>query len=286
MKHREVGTVMTSDVVRAVAATPFKDIATWLDEHGISGMPVVDDDEKVIGVVSVADLMGGHLSGEGGHLGGEGAVRETGVGAGPETGADAGPEAGLRPHRPHRPDPVGGAARRSAAAATTAAATATATATGDGRAPTARELMTSPAVTVRALDSIAHAARTMARHQVERLPVVDEEDRLVGIVTRRDLLQIFLRPDADIRREIIDEVLVDALWLTPHAVGVTVVGGVVVLEGCLERRSEVPIAEHMAGQVDGVVSVVSHLTYRYDDARIRPVEPALHGIADGWLRRF
>ncbi|MZE78939.1 CBS domain-containing protein, partial [Streptomyces sp. SID5475] len=156
----------------------------------------------------------------------------------------------------------------------------------DGRAPTAGELMTSPAVTVRALDSIAHAARTMVRHQVERLPVVDEEDRLVGIVTRRDLLQVFLRPDADIRREIIDEVLVGALWLPPHAIGVTVVGGVVVLEGCLERRSEVPIAEHMAGQVDGVVSVVSHLTHRYDDAKIRPVEPALHGLADGWLRRF
>lgn len=235
MKHREVGTVMTSEVVRAVAATPFKDIARWLDEHGISGMPVVDDDEKVIGVVSVSDLMDGHISGEG-------AVRETEPETGPETGG----------------------------------------------APTAGELMTSPAVTVRALDSIAHAARTMARHQVERLPVVDEEDRLVGIVTRRDLLQIFLRPDADIRREIIDEVLVDALWLTPHAVGVTVVGGVVVLEGCLERRSEVPIAEHMAGQVDGVVSVVSHLTYRYDDAKIRRVEPALHGIteADGRLRRF
>ncbi|WP_030546954.1 CBS domain-containing protein [Streptomyces albus] len=231
MKHREVGTVMTSEVVRAVAATPFKDIARWLDEHGISGMPVVDDDEKVIGVVSVSDLMDAHISGEG-------AVLETG----PETGG----------------------------------------------APAAGELMTSPAVTVRALDSIAHAARTMARHQVERLPVVDEEDRLVGIVTRRDLLQIFLRPDADIRREIIDEVLVDALWLTPHAVGVTVVGGVVVLEGCLERRSEVPIAEHMAGQVDGVVGVVSHLTYRYDDSKIRRVEPALHGIdgVDGRLRRF
>ncbi|MZE75582.1 CBS domain-containing protein, partial [Streptomyces sp. SID5475] len=59
MKHRKVGTVMTIDVVRAVAATPFKDVVTRLDEHGISGMPVVDDDEKVIGVISVSDLMGG-----------------------------------------------------------------------------------------------------------------------------------------------------------------------------------------------------------------------------------
>ncbi|KNE79297.1 MULTISPECIES: CBS domain-containing protein [Streptomyces] len=251
MKHRKVGTVMTIDVVRAVAATPFQDIVTRLDDHGISGMPVVDDDEKVIGVISVSDLMGGRPSPDG--AGG----RETGPGA--RTGA-------LRLPR------LGHTARRAAGE--------------DGRAPTAGELMTSPAVTVRALDSIAHAARTMARHQVERLPVVDEEDRLVGIVTRRDLLQIFLRPDADIRREIIDEVLVDALWLPPHAIGVTVVGGVVVLEGCLERRSEVPIAEHMAGQVDGVVSVVSHLTHRYDDSKIRPVEPALHGLADGWLRRF
>ncbi|MCC5033869.1 CBS domain-containing protein [Streptomyces sp. WAC 00631] len=255
MKHRKVGTAMTIDVVRAVATTPFKDIVTWLDEHGISGMPVVDDDEKVIGVVSVSDLMSSRAGRDG--AGG----RETGPGAGPEAGTG-----GLRLPR------LGHTARRAAGE--------------DGRAPTAGELMTSPAVTVRAVTSIAHAARTMARHQVERLPVVDEEDRLVGIVTRRDLLQIFLRPDADIRREIIDEVLVDALWLPPHAIGVTVVGGVVVLEGCLERRSEVPIAEHMAGQVDGVVSVVSHLTHRYDDSKIRPVEPALHGLADGWLRRF
>ncbi|MCC3655366.1 CBS domain-containing protein [Streptomyces sp. S07_1.15] len=259
MKHRKVGTVMTIDVIRAVAATPFKDIVTRLDEHGISGMPVVDDDEKVIGVISVSDLMSSRDGRDG--AGG----RETGPGAG--TGAEPGAgTGGLRLPR------LGHTARRAAGE--------------NGSAPTAGELMTSPAVTVRALDSIAHAARTMARHQVERLPVVDEEDRLVGIVTRRDLLQIFLRPDADIRREIIDEVLVDALWLPPHAIGVTVVGGVVVLEGCLERRSEVPIAEHMAGQVDGVVSVVSHLTHRYDDSKIRPVEPVLHGLADGWLRRF
>ena len=54
---------------------------------------------------------------------------------------------------------------------------------------------------VHADDTIVEAARTMARNKVERLPVLDEEDRLVGIVTRRDLLKVFLRPDSEIRAE-------------------------------------------------------------------------------------
>ncbi|WP_320776396.1 CBS domain-containing protein, partial [Streptomyces sp. CRN 30] len=57
MKHDKIGSVMTTDVVRAAYGTPFKEVARLLVEHRISGLPVVDDDEKVIGVVSETDLM-------------------------------------------------------------------------------------------------------------------------------------------------------------------------------------------------------------------------------------
>lgn len=98
--------------------------------------------------------------------------------------------------------------------------------------------------------------------------MLDEEDRLVGIVTRRDLLQVFLRPDAEIRDEVIEEVLVRTLRLPPTAVDVFVVKGVVTLTGRLARRSEAEIAVSMARLTDGVVTVIDQLTYRFDDARL------------------
>lgn len=224
MKHRKVGSVMTSDVVSVAETVPLKEIANLLARHHISGAPVVDEDDKVVGVVSETDLI----------------LRQTRVGAGV-------PRRRLWRTRSRRASAVG---------------------TG---APTAAELMSSPAITVQAIDSIAHSARVMAGHGVERLPVLDEEQRLVGIVTRRDMLQVFLRPDADIRQEVIDEVLVRTLWLAPQAVDVRVENGVVMLEGSLERASDVEIARRMAGQVDGVVAVMDRLTARFDDSR--PARP-------------
>jgi CBS domain-containing protein len=151
---------------------------------------------------------------------------------------------------------------------------------------TAGGLMTSPAVTVRADDTVREAARTMARHGVERLPVLDDAGRLVGIVTRSDLLGVFRRDDEDIREDVEQRVFVETLWLTPRVVTVTVQDGVVTLVGRLERRSEKTIAAAMTARLDGVVGVVDHLTYRFDDARLQPAEQALHGVADGWLSKL
>ncbi|MFB7827488.1 CBS domain-containing protein, partial [Streptomyces hydrogenans] len=117
MKHLKVGGLMTDDVVSALPAMSFRDAAKLLAEHDITGLPVVDTDDHVIGVVSESDLL----------------------------------------------------ARR---------------------ALTVRGVMSTPAVTVHAEEAAADAARLMARRGVERLPVVDEEERLVGIVTRRDLLRV------------------------------------------------------------------------------------------------
>ncbi|GGZ20682.1 BON domain-containing protein [Streptomyces poonensis] len=77
-----------------------------------------------------------------------------------------------------------------------------------------------------------------------------------------------------------------ALWLTPHAVDVDVHEGVVTLTGRLERRSDVTAAVHLCRGTDGVVAVVDHLTYRFDDSRLRPEEPHVHGVTDDWLRKL
>jgi CBS domain-containing protein len=239
MKQRKVGTVMTSDVVRVREATSFKQVAALLAQHRISGVPVVDDDEKVVGVLSESDLMARQAR---------------------EEGAAPRRRLLLRP-----------ASRRAAVKA---------------EALTARQLMSTPAVTVHADDSIAFSARAMADHRVERLPVLDEEERLVGIVTRRDVLQVFLRPDADIREDVVQEVFIRTLWLTPPGPSVKVHDGVVTLEGRLERESEVSIAGSATARIDGVVAVDNLLTSRIDDSKVRAVSSSTHGVADGWLRKL
>ncbi|MFJ9831221.1 CBS domain-containing protein [Streptomyces sp. NPDC101169] len=128
--------------------------------------------------------------------------------------------------------------------------------------------MTVPPVTVRARATVAEAARTMTERGVERLPVVDEEGRLVGIVGRRDLLQVFLRPDHGIRDEVIEEILRRAPWLPPRGVDVLVVEGVATLAGRMERRSDTETAVSTARRIDGVVAVVDRLAYRLDDSRL------------------
>ncbi|MFF6953274.1 CBS domain-containing protein [Streptomyces iakyrus] len=243
MKHSKVGALMTSDVVRAEYGTPFKEVARLLAEHRISGLPVVDDDEKVLGVISETDLM----------------TRQ----------ADA-----PGPREPHHRFhwlgwTPGSRARRTKA-----------------RARTVGRLMSSPAITVHSDATVAEAARVMARRRVERLPVVDDEERLVGIVTRRDLLQVFLRPDPEILASVRNDVLVRALWLTPYSVDVDVHEGVVTLTGQLERRSECAMAVEMCRQTDGVVAVVDHLTHRFDDSWRQPDEPVPEAITGNWLRRL
>lgn len=239
MMHNKVGSVMTTDVVHADYGTPFKEVARMLADRRISGLPVIDEDDKVIGVISETDLVARQAATPGRH--------------------------GRRLARLTR-----GARRQTAKV----------------HARTAGRLMTRPPVTSHADDTIAEAARTMARCQVERLPVLDEADRLVGIVTRRDLLQVFLRPDAEIRTEVIEDVLVDTLGLPPRAVDVFVVEGVVTLTGHVERKSEKSMALLMTARIDGVVGVVDELTYRLDDTRLRTGEPQTrHGVADDRPRR-
>ncbi|MFL6162522.1 MAG: CBS domain-containing protein [Jatrophihabitantaceae bacterium] len=130
---------------------------------------------------------------------------------------------------------------------------------------TARELMTAPAVTVTEHTPIVEAARIAAHNRVRRMPVVDELGKLVGIVTRGDLLRLFLRPDAEIEQEVKDY-LRNVMTIDDTAVEATVGEGVVRLTGQLERSLQVrQLLEYVHG-VCGVVEVVDQLTAREHDA--------------------
>ncbi|MCX5251377.1 CBS domain-containing protein [Streptomyces sp. NBC_00201] len=120
---------------------------------------------------------------------------------------------------------------------------------------TAEELMTSPALTVRAGATLAQAARTMARSRVKRLPVVDAAGRLEGVVSRADLLKVFLRDDEAIAEEIRQEVVAYLLPAPASAVWVEVREGVVLLSGRVRDRALVPVAARLARAVEGVVDV-------------------------------
>jgi CBS domain-containing protein len=139
--------VMTTTVVAVRERATYKEIADALAEFGVGAVPVLDEDDRVVGLVSEADVL---------------------------------PKVEFAGDEP-RP-PLFARLRRRRARAKPA---------GD----TAGALMTSPAITIGPDSSIMDAARLMEDARVKRLPVVGDEGRLAGIVTRRDLLRAFLRLD-------------------------------------------------------------------------------------------
>jgi CBS-domain-containing membrane protein len=125
---------------------------------------------------------------------------------------------------------------------------------------TAGELMSTPAVTVHADASVAEAARIMARRHVKRLPVVDSVGILQGVVSRSDLLKVFLRDDEEIAEEVRHSVLGQLPITTPLTVSVA--DGVVTLGGVLPDRTLVPIVARAVRAVEGVVDIRLDLTHR------------------------
>ena len=151
---------------------------------------------------------------------------------------------------------------------------------------TAAELMTSPAVTVGPDATVAEAARLLHRHDIKRMPVVDPAGPLLGIVSRVDLLKVFLRPDAEISQEIRQEVLLRAMWIDPDTVVVEVRDGMVTLTGQLERRSLIPIVISLVRGLDGVVDVVDRLSFEFDDSTITVPSDLLIDWAPGARRQI
>jgi CBS domain-containing protein len=138
---------------------------------------------------------------------------------------------------------------------------------------TARDLMSVTVVSVSPDATVAEAARRMHRASVKRLPVTGEGGRLVGIVSRSDLLKVFNRPDHAIRCEIMDDLIVGECMMAPSRFFIHVDDGVVVLQGRVERRSLIPYLVRAVHGVEGVVGVEDRLAYDIDD-----VEPVLRAM--------
>jgi CBS-domain-containing membrane protein len=126
---------------------------------------------------------------------------------------------------------------------------------------TAEQLMTSPAVTIHPDAPIPRAASLMHTHHIKRLPVVTPDGKLLGIVSRRDLLTVFLRSDGQIAAEV-RELLAEILFADPASVKARVHDGVVVLTGqpdAAQRHDLIPVAIRLIWDIDGVVDVIDKL---------------------------
>ena len=126
---------------------------------------------------------------------------------------------------------------------------------------TAGDLMTAPAVTVAPQDTVEHAARLMYSRKVKRLPVVDAHGHLVGIISRADVLAVFDRADEDIRKEIVDDVILGELLVDAHAFDVDVKDGIVTLTGAPETNEVGHEIVQRIHHVQGVVAVRDRLSY-------------------------
>ena len=134
---------------------------------------------------------------------------------------------------------------------------------------TAGEAMSSPAITIAPERPLREAAAIMTGRGVNRLPVV-VDGRLVGIVTRSDLVRAYLRSDEELKRTILDDVLLKALWLDPAAFRVTVANGEASINGHVDRRSMVKLVEEAIGLIPGIVAVHASIRWAINDRDIRP----------------
>lgn len=213
-----VGEVMSDQVIAVREDASFAEIVAAMRRFHIASLPVIDQDNRVVGVLTQDDLL----------------VRE------------AGPARGRLARFFRRPS------RRKQTART------------------AGELMTSPALSVTAVTPAREAARTMYRNRIHQLPVIDPaSDRLIGIITRSDLLAVYERPDEEIRREIVYDVVEDGFGLDADGFIVTVALGTVTIRGEVERRSTARALAEAIRRIEGVVNVSDRLSYRVDDTMTR-----------------
>jgi len=124
------------------------------------------------------------------------------------------------------------------------------------------EAMSAPVITISPRAALAEAAGLMLDAAVNRLPVL-EDGRLVGIVSRSDLVRAFVRDDDVILREIREDVIFRSLWLAPESVSLAVENGEVTLSGEVETSRDAEILPLLVEKVPGVVAVRSSLSYRH-----------------------
>jgi CBS domain-containing protein len=124
---------------------------------------------------------------------------------------------------------------------------------------TADRLMTSPAVTIHADAPVTLAARTMQDRSLKRLPVVDEGDKLIGIVSRVDVLSVYERSDSAIQADV-QRIISDEFGLTPEQIAVSVTAGIVTFTGSVRSRDMALSLVAQTRHVDGVVATRDRLT--------------------------
>ncbi|MEU8087915.1 CBS domain-containing protein [Micromonospora sp. NPDC049101] len=229
MKAWKVDDVMTEAVVSVQQTASYRSLVDLLVGCRFSAVPVVDDFQRVTGVVSEADLL-----------------RKIEY-AGAET-----------------PRLFDGRRRRGARA--------------KARAGTAAELMSSPPVVALVGTPLAAAARLMDAEQVKRLPVVNDLGRLVGIVSRGDLLKVYLRLDDEIQQDVHTGVLTPLLAEAANNVTVAVAQGAVTLTGRVERWTTADTAVRLTHQVAGVVEVFDEVEFDVDD-RYTVAPGLVYGVA-------
>jgi CBS domain-containing protein len=205
--------VMSTHVIAVRQGAPYKEMAAMLHQQRVSAFPVIDDDNKVIGVVSEADLL----------------TKEALEGTVPRTLLS-------RQERVRK----------------------------QVNALTAADLMTKPPVITGPDETVTHAARLMFDQQVKRLPVISDDGTLIGIVSRSDVLSVYSRPDAQILRQVTQELIPSTFLRDPDKYTVTVNDGIVTIEGTPETTQAgldiIGTARHM----EGVVAVRDRLSYPKD----------------------
>lgn len=132
----------------------------------------------------------------------------------------------------------------------------------------AGEIMTTRPPVIRPEATVAEAARLMDRQHCACLPVIGPAGKLVGTVTTRDLLRVFLRPDSHIARDVGQEITARGFAAAPGSVTADVADGVVSLSGTVRCKSMLPVMSAVIRGVDGVVDVEGQLGYALDDTRI------------------
>lgn len=216
MREPDVASVMTTLVTTARPDTPFKDLVQRMTDQGISAVPVVDEQNRLIGVVSEADAL----------------AKQEFHGGGDEQphGDRAGRDRWYR-----------------------------------ALALTAGELMTTPVHTVAAGEPVSVAARMLAKEKVRRLFVVDDEGRVAGVVSRRDLLRVYLHTDEELRADIETLLRSPAVGLPEHTVEVSVHDGTATVDGVLTSRNQADLVARAVLAMPGVVGMRNNLRYVVDD---------------------
>lgn len=195
--------LMTTDVIRVSPDTRIKEAARLMFRHRVSGLPVVDADGTLSGIITEADFLRMEVA---------------------RNEAD-------------EPQPV----------------------------ETVGQVMSGGVVTIAPDAEITEAAKIMVIQDVKRLPVVDEDNKMLGIISRLDVVAVFTRPDEVIEDEIREDLLRRVLFVDPDDLEIEVKGGVVTFRGEIGTKNEARILAELSRRLDGVMRVDNQLSWRIED---------------------